>query len=88
MLKLQRIPTNIIIDEVKEGLLTHGDIKLTITDYNIIEQELRTRLEETFNTAENGQKADDTTLKMVREIYEPIVQSIDQRYSVIVEFKQ
>ena len=81
-------PNNIIIDEVKEGLLARGDIELTVADYNIIEKELRTRLEEKFNTAENGQKADDTALKMVREIYEPIVQAIDQRYSVIVEFKQ
>ena len=81
-------PNNIIIDEVKEGLLARGDIELTVADYNIIEKELRTRLEEKFNTAENGQNADDTALKMVREIYEPIVQAIDQRYSVIVEFKQ
>ena len=81
-------PNNIIIDEVKEGLLARGDIELTVADYNIIEKELRTRLEEKFNTAENGQKADDTALKMVREIYEPIVQAIDQRYSVVVEFKQ
>lgn len=81
-------PNNIIIDEVKEGLLARGDIELTVADYNIIEKELRTRLEEKFNTAENGQNADDTALKMVREIYEPIVQAIDQRYSVVVEFKQ
>ena len=81
-------PNNIIIDEVKEGLLARGDIELTVADYNIIEKELRTRLEEKFNTAENGQNADDTALKMVCEIYEPIVQAIDQRYSVVVEFKQ
>lgn len=80
-------PNNIIIDEVKEGLLARGDIELTVADYNIIEKELRSRLEEKFNTAENGQEADDLALKMVREVYEPVIQAIDHRYSVIVAFK-
>lgn len=80
-------PNNIIIDEVKEGLLARGDIELTLQDYNSIEKELRTRLEEKFNTAENGQAADDIALKMVKEVYEPIIKAIDSRYSVNVEFK-
>ena len=29
-------PNNIIIDEVKEGLLARGDIELTVRDYNVI----------------------------------------------------
>lgn len=80
-------PNNIIIDEVKQGLLARGDIELSLRDYNSIEKELRTRLETKFNTVLNGQTADDTALKMVKEIYEPIVTAIDKRYSVIVEFK-
>ena len=80
-------PNNIIIDEVKEGLLARGDIKLTVADYNAIEKELRTRLEEKFNTAANGQAADDLALKMVKEIFEPLVKAIDRRYSVVVEFR-
>lgn len=40
-----------------------------------------------FNTAENGQEADDLALKMVREVYEPVVKAIDGRYSVVVEFE-
>ena len=80
-------PNNIIIDEVKEGLLARGDIELTVRDYNVIAKDLRTRLEEKFNTASNGQKADDLALKMVKEIYEPIVKAIDRRYDVIVQFK-
>lgn len=80
-------PNNIIIDEVKEGLLAHGDIELTVRDYNVIAKDLRTRLEEKFNTASNGQKADDLALKMVKEVYEPIVKAIDRRYDVIVQFK-
>lgn len=80
-------PNNIIIDEVKEGLFARGDIELTVSDYNAIEKDLRNRLIEKFDTASNGQKADELALKMVKEVYEPIVKAIDRRYSVIVEFK-
>ena len=80
-------PNNIIIDEVKESLLARGDIKLSVSDFRTIEKELRSRLEDTFNTAANGQAADDLALQMVKEVYEPIVKAIDHRYSVIVEFK-
>ena len=80
-------PNDIIIDEVKEGLLAHGDIELTVADYNAIEKELRARLEEKFDTAANGQAADNLALRMVKGVYEPVVKAIDRRYSVIVEFK-
>ena len=80
-------PNNIIIDDVKESLLARGNIELTLADYNAIERELRSRLEEKFDTAANGQAADELALRMVREIYEPVIKAIDRRYSVIVEFK-
>ncbi len=80
-------PNNIIVDDVKESLLAWGDIKLTVADYNAIERDLRSRMEEKFNTAANGQAADELALKMVKEVYEPIVKAIDRRYSVIVQFK-
>lgn len=80
-------PEKIIIEEVKEGLLARGNIKLTVADYNVIEQELRSRLEEKFNTASNGQTADKNAISMVKEVYDPVVKAIDRRYSVIVEFK-
>lgn len=80
-------PNNIIIDDVKEGLLAWGDIKLTVADYNTIERELRARLEEKFDTASNGQAADEAALRMVKEVYEPVVKAIDRRYSVVVQFQ-
>ena len=80
-------PDNIIIDEVKKGLLTWGDIELTVKDYNVIEKELRSRLEDKFNTVENGQEADEIALRMVKEVYEPVVKAIDKDYSVVVEFE-
>lgn len=80
-------PNKIVIGDTKRGLFAFGDIKLIVEDYWEIEKGLRTRLENKFNTAYNGQKADENALKMVKEIYEPVVQAIDGRYSVVVEFK-
>ena len=80
-------PEKIIIDEVKEGLLARGDIKLTVKDYNAIEKELRNRMEEKFNTAENGQSADKIALQMVKEVYEPVIKAIDSSYELNVEFQ-
>lgn len=80
-------PNNIIVDTVKESLLAWGDIKLTVADYNSIERELRAQLEEKFDTAANGQAADDLAIQMVKEVYEPVVKAVDRRYSVIVQFK-
>jgi len=80
-------PNKIIIDEVKEGLLARGDIELTVKDYNTIEKQLRNRLEEKFNTAANGQNADTVALRMVKEVYEPIVKAINSSYALYVEFK-
>lgn len=80
-------PEDIIIDEVKEGLLARGNIKLSLVDYNIIEQDIRKRLEDKFNTAENGQAADENALKMVKEVYEPVVKAVDKKYTVEIVFK-
>lgn len=80
-------PNNIIVDDVKEGLLAWGNIKLTVADYKTIEQDLRSRLKEKFDTAANGQAADELALEMVREVYEPVVKAIDRRYSVTVQFQ-
>ena len=80
-------PSKVIIDDVKESLLAWGDIKLTVADYNAVEQDLRTQLEEKFNTAANGQAADELALQMVKDIYEPVVKAIDHRYSVIAQFR-
>ena len=80
-------PEKIIIDEVKEGLLARGDIKLTVKDYNAIEKDLRNRMVEKFDTAENGQKADEIALEKVKAVYEPVVKAVDSSYELYVEFK-
>lgn len=80
-------PDNIIIDDVKESLLARGDIELTLSDYRAIEQDLRARMREKFDTSANGQAADDLALRMVKEVYEPIVKAVDPRYSLEVRFQ-
>ena len=44
-------------------------------------------MEEKFNTAENGQKADAIALQMVKEVYEPVIRAIDPGYELYVEFQ-
>lgn len=80
-------PNRIIVDEVEEGLFARGDIKLPVQDYNTIEKEIRERLQTQFDTAENGQKADEIAIESVQKIYEPIVKAIDPEYRVLVEFQ-
>lgn len=80
-------PDKIVVGEVQESLLARGDIKLTVQEYNEIEKNLISQMETKLNTAENGQIADQTALRMVKEVYEPIVKAIDSRYSVEVEFR-
>lgn len=80
-------PSRIIIEDVEESLLARGDIRLSVADYTAIEEDLRSRLEEKFDTAANGRSMDELAVKMVRQVYEPIVKAIDPRYRVVVELK-
>ena len=61
--------------------------KLTVTDYNEIEKNLRKELKDKFDSAKNGQLANDKALKMVKAVYEPIIKAIDPGYTVCIEFK-
>lgn len=80
-------PEEIKIGKTQNGLLAQGKLKLTVNDYNDIEKELKRRLENKFNTVDNGQKADSIALTSVKEIYEPVVKAVNKDYSVKVEFK-
>lgn len=80
-------PNEVKIGEVQKGVLGKGVIELTISDYNTIEKNLKKDMTDKLRTDENGQKADAIALKMVKEVYEPIIKAIDSRYSVYVEFE-
>ena len=80
-------PNEVKIGEVQKGVLGKGVIELTVSDYNTIEKNLKMDMSNKLETVENGQKADEEALKMVKEVYEPIIKAIDSRYSVYVEFE-
>ncbi len=80
-------PEQIKIGKTQNGLLAQGKLKLTVSDFNEIEKEIQKRLTDKFNTVKNAQDADDIALKMVKEIYEPVVKAINNNYEVLVEFK-
>lgn len=80
-------PNKVIINNVEGGLFSSSDIKITVRDYNKVEKELKKRITEQLDTADNGQKADEIALKKVKEIYEPIVKEIDPSYNVSVVFE-
>lgn len=80
-------PNKIIVFAVKESLFARGNIEMSMGDYKEIEKELVRRMKEAFNTTEQGQIADATALRMVKEVYEPVVKAVDKEYSVVVEFK-
>ena len=80
-------PDDVMIDEVHEGLLARGKIRLTVEDFNGIEKELRERLEAAFDTAENINEANDNALRMVAELYEPVVRAVDDRWRVQVVYR-
>lgn len=61
-------PDQIIIEDVQESLLARGDIKLSVADYTAIEQDLRSCLEEKFDTAANEQVADTLAVEMVNDM--------------------
>ena len=79
-------PANVEIGSQNSGFFAVGDIKLTVSDYNTIEKELRKRLKEKFDISNNGQKSDDLAKKAVYEIYNPIVQAVDRDYELVIDF--
>lgn len=80
-------PDKVEIGSVKKGLLALGNLEITVKDYNEIEQKLKNQLEEAFDTGENLQEADDNALKMVKEIYEPVIHAVDSSYELEIAFQ-
>ncbi len=68
--------------------MAFGDLALSVNNYVALERELQRKLKEKLNTSENGQAADDFALEKVKEIYEPVVHAVDEKYSVVIEFLQ
>ncbi|MBP5325594.1 MAG: DUF4230 domain-containing protein [Pseudobutyrivibrio sp.] len=79
-------PNKVEIGDKQSGFFAIGDIKLTLSDYNKIEKELRKRLQAKFDDYNNGQQADDLALKAVYDIYNPLVKAVDSDYELKVEW--
>ena len=81
-------PYKIKVGEQKKGLLTIGDLKLTVANYVSLQKIIKDKYKDKFDSVANGQKADDIAIKKVCEIYEPVVKAVASDYSVKIEFKE
>ena len=74
-------------EDAKKGLLAFGDLKFTPVEYNNLQTECKGKLEKKINTKENRIKADDNAIEEIVKIYEPIIKSLDDEYSICAVFK-
>ena len=86
LLPIEIDPNRFESEDAKKGLLAFGDLKFTPKEYNDLQTEVKTKLEKRINVKENRLKADDNAILEITKIYEPIVKSLDEEYSVQVSF--
>lgn len=79
-------PTKFTVDKVENGLLAFGDLKFTPAEFNSLETGCKAKLENEINTAANRQAADERAIEEMLKIYEPIVKTVDDAYSVEITF--
>ncbi len=79
-------PNKIKIGDTENGLLNWGKVKLTVADYNKIEKELLDQMDAKFNTTDNMKAAKTNALKMVKEVYEPVIKAVDNSYELKITF--
>lgn len=72
--------------EAHKGFLAFGELKFTPQEYNDLEKEVRSRIEEAVYTESNLKKADEAAVTEMKKIYEPVVKLIDDDYGVEIEF--
>lgn len=86
ILPIEIDPNQFESEDAKKGFLAFGDLKFSPKEYNDLQTEVKTKLEKSINTKENRIKADENAIEEVSKIYTPIVKSLDDEYSVQVEF--
>lgn len=79
-------PTKFTVDRVENGLLAFGDLKFTPAEFNSLETTCKSKLENELNTAANRQAADERAVEEMMKIYEPVVKTVDDAYSVDIVF--
>ncbi len=80
-------PEQVTFGDVQEGFFNRGALSMTVEAYNKIEQKLKSKLEAAFNAGDNLQRADDIALRMVKEVFEPVIKAVDRRYELTIVFK-
>lgn len=83
---------NIIIDNMEagdtvNGILTFGEIKLTAQQSNDVEVKAKETMRTKLEADEYLEKAEKYGKLAVKDIYLPVIRSIDKRYTVEIEFK-
>lgn len=86
LLPIEIDPDKFESEDAKKGFLAFGDLKFTPQEFNELETECVTKITKIIDTKENRLKADENAIEEITKIYEPIVKSVDDSYSVCVEF--
>ena len=79
-------PTRFTCEEVENGLLAFGDLKFTPQEFNDLQTTCKLKLEKEINTEANRNAADERAVEEMMKIYEPIVKTVDDDYSVEITF--
>lgn len=86
LLPIEIDPNRFESEDAKKGFLAFGDLKFTPKEYNDLQVECKSKLEKSINTKENRIKADENAIEEIIKIYDPIVKSVDDSYSVEAVF--
>lgn len=73
-------------EETKKALFAFGEIKLTNEQLGLLEQSIQDAITEQLSTEEMLTKADGYALTQVQKLFAPIVQSVAEDYTVVIEF--
>ena len=71
---------------MENGLLAFGDLKFTPQEFNDLQTTCKLKLEKEINTEANRNAADERAVEEMMKIYEPIVKTVDDDYSVEITF--
>lgn len=73
-------------DETTSGILAFGEMTFTAQEYNDLEKEVKTKLTDALDTDDNHTIADTAAVEEMTKIFEPVIQSVDNSYTVEIQF--
>ena len=74
-------------EETKKALFAFGDIKLTNEQLNLLEQNIQEAMTEQLSTTDMLAKADSHAISQVQQLFDPIVRSVAEDYTVKIELQ-